>query len=772
MLQTSEILSYISEQEAIELKKLEKALKLTKKLDRTKLEIAIKALTKLDIVKSDNEGRICLNNKESFVKAKIRCSSKGYCFAIREGEEEDIYIREHHLNHAWHDDVVLLKLHKEAQRRRSPEGIVVCILERNTRNLIAFIKDSDKKLIADPLDDRITSNIILEDIDRRYLNKEDGEQPVEVKINKYPIAQYKAEGEVVRSLPLDQGQKGDLEILLTKSNLQLDTKSPKSSFKDLSKTKRTDLTSQPALLLSSWDNSNAPILPAIHIEHIEIGTRVWIHTPAIAERFNFGSKLDEWLSKRGSTICLGDDWRQLLNKELIEESNFNVGLVKEAVSISYDLNKEGKIIHWQFALTNINPVASVNKEQMEAIATRKPKARSIPLILKPIKDHIGQLKSLIYCAELISNNTTNSNSINIEYRAPSLKNLSEFKVDYPSNYFKGWNLPLDISDTNSLLRTLTSIANRIWYFHSNQFNIDTYALKQVPIENSAVNEIIKSALAFGVKLELDDNGYVNPNNIVESISDLSNKRIFNKILKQSTNRQIPFISSQKNADRSLLVSKDFNPSTPFSSPWCFPNLNYLDILNQYLIVLLLREGKSKPKSRTTIFANLAESDSWKDLDWDIFTNTTNTTLKSLVNKTSLNYIEKNITKSHYFTENLISMSKSREALKLIGKVHDAYITGVQSYGFFVEIQPLMIEGLVHVSTLNDDWYEYRSRQTLLIGRKNKRTYQLGNVVSVKILKVDLLRNQIDLEVVNKPLKQTSSPDNDELTDKLSETSSS
>ena len=58
----------------------------------------------------------------------------------------------------------------------------------------------------------------------------------------------------------------------------------------------------------------------------------------------------------------------------------------------------------------------------------------------------------------------------------------------------------------------------------------------------------------------------------------------------------------------------------------------------------------------------------------------------------------------------------------------------------------MSEGLVHVSSLNDDWYEYRSRQNRLVGRKSRRMFQLGDSIKVKILKVDILRNQIDLEV--------------------------
>jgi ribonuclease R len=58
---------------------------------------------------------------------------------------------------------------------------------------------------------------------------------------------------------------------------------------------------------------------------------------------------------------------------------------------------------------------------------------------------------------------------------------------------------------------------------------------------------------------------------------------------------------------------------------------------------------------------------------------------------------------------------------------------------------------VHVSSLNDDWYEYRSRQNRLVGRKTRRVYQLGDSVRVRVIKVDVLRNQIDLDVIAEPL---------------------
>ena len=95
---------------------------------------------------------------------------------------------------------------------------------------------------------------------------------------------------------------------------------------------------------------------------------------------------------------------------------------------------------------------------------------------------------------------------------------------------------------------------------------------------------------------------------------------------------------------------------------------------------------------------------------------------------------------------MISIKKVRKAEKLLGNTYSGLILSVQSYGFFVEIPELNVEGLVHVSSLNNDWYEFRSKQNLLIGRKSKKSYKIGDQIEVRIMKVDILKYQIDLEL--------------------------
>ena len=85
----------------------------------------------------------------------------------------------------------------------------------------------------------------------------------------------------------------------------------------------------------------------------------------------------------------------------------------------------------------------------------------------------------------------------------------------------------------------------------------------------------------------------------------------------------------------------------------------------------------------------------------------------------------------------------------IGLEMEVVITGVAEYGFFGQAEDLPVEGLVHVSTLTDDYYQYDEASHSLIGRRTRRRYRLGDRVKVNVVRVDVQRRQMDLRVLRK-----------------------
>lgn len=78
----------------------------------------------------------------------------------------------------------------------------------------------------------------------------------------------------------------------------------------------------------------------------------------------------------------------------------------------------------------------------------------------------------------------------------------------------------------------------------------------------------------------------------------------------------------------------------------------------------------------------------------------------------------------------------------IGEVFSAVISGVSDFGFFVQL-PNTIEGLVHISDLKDDYYEYIEDSLMLKGQKSGKIYRLGDKVCVQLVKSDITNRQID-----------------------------
>ncbi len=82
----------------------------------------------------------------------------------------------------------------------------------------------------------------------------------------------------------------------------------------------------------------------------------------------------------------------------------------------------------------------------------------------------------------------------------------------------------------------------------------------------------------------------------------------------------------------------------------------------------------------------------------------------------------------------------------IGMEMNAIITGVAEYGFFAQAEQLPVEGMVHVSTLTEDFYYYDDSTHSLTGRRTQRRYRLGDKVRVQVVRVDVQRRQMDFRV--------------------------
>jgi ribonuclease R len=96
---------------------------------------------------------------------------------------------------------------------------------------------------------------------------------------------------------------------------------------------------------------------------------------------------------------------------------------------------------------------------------------------------------------------------------------------------------------------------------------------------------------------------------------------------------------------------------------------------------------------------------------------------------------------------LVQWKKVRFMADKVGDEFDGFVTGVAAFGLFVELIEHFVEGLVHVSTMADDYYRFVERAHILRGENTKKVYRLGDKIRVQVVRVDMERRQIDLGIV-------------------------
>jgi len=739
MFTTSSIIDNLNHSEGLEYKKLCKSLKLTKKSDKDKLDIALTALEKLEIINKNANDEYTCTKENNHIVAKIRCSSKGYCFAVRGKNKEDIYIKENLLNYAWNGDKVLVRIIKEGYRRRSPEGIVDCILERSNKILLSKVEKINNDIYAIAIDDRILSKIKLPNEDKKYTYKPENKNIVKVEIDRFPIGQEEGLGHVIEELHLDNNEELDTDFVLSKSNIfNLGNKDLIES-KKIEKRERIDLSNKNSYLFKSWNSNNSPMLPMIQIEKDKNGSsKLWLHTNNLSEIVELNSnKSLEILFNCYESFPLLNNWQNYLSEAIRNLSEFKLGKKNEAISLCLHLNSDNEITDWSFHLTLVKCSFIVGSDHTDALLSRKSKSRITSRILKPIKEYIEDLDKILEISSSFRQSHLSEGKVEIPTPLNKIESLNEFFIHNPAEYSKGYFESLNKEDCQTYLSPLLYEANLIWFKHSKQYGLKSAGYLSKDIDYINANELIKYSEFIDNDIELNEDGNLSFSKVINLCGDDNKKRILHKLLiNEFKENEIKLISTEIDDDESEKM---------FISPWTIPGYDFTNLINQYCIFNMIVNGKKSKKNNINAI-NISESNSLDLVSWDIFNSSISKNINKLINKFVVDKLNEHKYKVNQYKSNIISLKKVRKAEKLLGNTYKGFILSVQSYGFFVEISELNLEGLVHVSTLNNDWYEYRSRQNVLIGRKSKKSYKVGDEIEVKIMKVDILKYQIDLEL--------------------------
>ncbi|MGK7874810.1 MAG: ribonuclease R family protein [Xenococcaceae cyanobacterium] len=730
------LLSYFVDDKLVAGKVLEKKLGCQDEESVQKLQIILDALERIGVLIKEL-GKYRRVYEEGVVEAKLRCSSKGFCFAIQDDEDaDDIYVRESHLSNAWNGDRVLVKIIKEGSRRRSPEGEVKLILDRANPSLLAQVIKDNGGYRAIPLDDRLLFELDLKP------NGDNLEKAVDhlvhVAVLRYPLGQNSPIGKVTRILGSDAEAAADTDIVCCKHDLPQTFPSEvieagKALPKNLNPTetkKRRDLRGLLTLSIEEEvEGGNIPFVEnAFTLEKTEAGQwQLGIHITDVAHYIEPDSPLDLEGRKRGTAIYLGNKVLPLFPEEVRSCCSLLPGEDRLTISVFITLDETGQVVEFEIQPTVVKVDHQLSYQQVQSLLGSGEVEPEMAGAVEMLNQLFFTLSPLVKAQRL----QRGGFEIALAEAQPSYKDEGRLGAIVVSS-----SLPV-----RSLLTELVVLAGKVVAAHLSALGVPGIYCTQPEPDWDELEDLLKLGNNLGLELELESDEEISSHdyqNLTQEFSKSSAAKVLNYLL-QSTLKSVKYIS-HPGPHFGLAYSEGYTHCVS-------PGQRYADLLVQRVLTAVFEHGRDRRHIRAKTGVDLGSSSCQGKINWNVLPPQMQTSLETQFYSvvSHLNDREKLAEDAEKDLEGLKKAEKMKERT---GQVFQGLITGVQSYGFFVEIEDLLVEGLVHVSSLKDDWYEYRSRHSCLVGRKNRIAYRLGDEVEVEVKSVDYYRQQIDLVTVS------------------------
>lgn len=728
------LLSNFTDDKLVAPKVLEKKLGCQDEACLEKLQIALDALEKIGVLVKER-GRYRRMHEDDVVEAKLRCSSKGFCFAIQDVEgAEDIYIQKSHLSTAWNGDRVLVKITKEGSRRRSPEGQVKLILERANPSVLARVKQADSTYQAVPLDDRLLFELDLQPSDESLEQAID--YLVHVEVLRYPLGQKNPIGKVARVLGSDAEDAADTDIVCCKHDLRRNfsdnaSKAANDLPKQLRKAdlkKRLDLRERLTLTIEDDRDRHGVVENAFTLEKTAEGQwLLGVHITDVASYVAVDSPLDREARKRGTSVYLGDIVLPLLPDAVQERCSLVPGEDRLTISVLLTLDDSGEPIEYELRPSVIRVDHQLSYEQAQSLLGRHQEAQAD---LVPAVEMLNQLFFTISPALKARR----------QQRGAFDLNLSEIQSPYKDEGRLGAIVVSSTLPVRSLLTELVLLANQAIASHLHELSLPGIYCVQSQPDLDELQDLIKLGNNLDLDMQLAQEEEASPQDY-QRFTQLFARSTAPKVLTYLLQSTLKLASYSSKPGFHFGLALDTGYTHAIS-----PLRRYVDLFVQRVLLALFEQGRDRRSTRSKDRVNLYHSSSHGNVNWNVLPPEVQQDLEfevaSLV--PHLNDREKVAEDAEV---DLQGLQKAEQMKERTGDIFSGLITGVQSYGFFVEIEDLLVEGLVHVSSLKDDWYEYRSRHSCLVGRKNRTAYRLGDRVEVQVKSVDYYRQQIDLVTV-------------------------
>lgn len=657
-------------------------------------------------------------DKMGLIVGKLQGHQKGFGFVIPEEGGEDIFIPAAFMNGAMNGDRVLAKIIRQENLGKRCEGEINKVIERGNKTIIGTYQDSRNFgfVVAD--DKRISQDIF---IPKDLRNGAKDGQIVEVEITEWPEKRRNPEGKVISILG-NKGEKGiDILTIIKKYNLPEEFSPKVESYvagisDDISESeyeRREDLRN---LKMVTIDGEDAKDLDdAVSIEKLPNGNyRLGVHIADVSHYVKDKNPLDKEALKRGTSVYLIDRVIPMLPKKLSNGiCSLNPKVDRLTLSCFMEIDDTGKVLDHNI----VESVIRTNERMTYTDVTKILRDKDEDLI----KRYDYLYEDFKYMEELC----------NILYKKRITRGAIDFEFDECKIILNESGKPIDIKPyeraiANRIIEEFMLVCNETIAEHMFWANIPfVYRIHEDPNEEKLMlfNEFVHN-LGYVVRWGQE----VHPKALQDIIEKVRGK-------KEETVVSTLLLRSLMQAKYSPECVGHFGLAARYYCHFTSPIRRYPDLIIHRIIKEYINgrigEGRVERLQKEVEYASKQSSDMER-------------------------YAEE--------AEREVDDLKKAEYMNdRIGEVFEGIISSVTSFGFFVEL-PNTIEGLVHISNINDDYYVYDEKHLCLIGERTKNIFRLGDEIKIKVTKVDMDLHEINFSIV----KEKGEEGSDEKTEGFNE----
>lgn len=639
-----------------------------------------------------------LPEKMGLVTGRFQLTSKGFGFVIpdNKGDRPDIFIPPRALNGAMNNDRVMARVNNDAFGKK-PEGEIIRIITHANDKIVGtFCRNGDFAFVI-PDDKRIGKDIYIM---RRNFNGAKENQKVVVEITEWPKENRSAEGRVVEIL----GNIGDvgLEILsIIKQNdlplefpeevIEASKKVPKTIKKE-ELAGRRDLRDRKIVTIDGEDAKDLD--DAVYVQQLSKDEfLLGVYIADVSYYVSENSILDKEARQRGTSVYLVDRVLPMLPERLSNGiCSLNAGEDRLAMSCEMKINRKGKILDYE-----IFPSVIHVRHRLSYNIVREILAGDEALCGK-YSDILDMVKLMDELRGILHDKRVKRGAI--DFDLPEQKVILDEKLK-----------PVEIvnrihGNSESIIEEFMLSANETVAQHMfKQKWPFVYRVHDIPAEDK-MQELAKLLANFNVKFKAsEETKPLEVQKAVKAMAGRPEERLVNTVA----------LRSMKQAVYQTENIGHFGLAAQYYTHFTSPIRRYPDLI----VHRLLRAWMKNPV--------LQGSDSEKLMD----------NLDVIAEHSSLR--ERAAAEAERAT---VELKKAEYMAEHIGEEFDGVISGVTAFGMFVELAN-GVEGLVHISSLMDDYYEFYEDRYALVGTHTKNQYRLGDKVRIEVLQVNIAEVSID-----------------------------